>query len=147
MAWLLVCPFHKLGIAGLVFFFITLYFQPNIINDSENLNFLKKNTFLYYFFDIKKFIAMFSSEDSYIVELNLVYQSIFSIFFMCGLYTFSFLPYGRFYNRLGGNFGMLGAYFFLFAYLIFPSIRQPKFIELYVVELLTVAARARSQRN
>lgn len=81
MAWLLVCPFHKLGIAGLVFFFITLYFQPNIANDSENLNFLKKNTFLYYFIDIKKFIAMFSSEDVYVAELNLVYQSIFFYFF------------------------------------------------------------------
>jgi len=44
---------------------------------------------------------------------------------MCALYTASFLPYGRFYNRLGGNVGMLGAYLFVFFYLAFPIFRRP----------------------
>ena len=49
---------------------------------------------------------------------------------MCGLYTYSFLPYGRFYNRLGGNIGMLGAYIFFFSYLVFTSYRKPFVVEL-----------------
>ena len=50
---------------------------------------------------------------------------------MCALYTSSFLPYGRFYNRLGGNIGMLFAYFYVFAYVSITSLRRPYFIELY----------------
>ena len=44
---------------------------------------------------------------------------------MAALYTSSFLPYGRFYNRLGGNFAMLGAYFYVFIYLTFTGLRRP----------------------
>jgi hypothetical protein len=48
---------------------------------------------------------------------------------MCAFYTASFLPYGRFYNRLGGNIGMLGAYMFVFFYLAFPIFRRPLLLE------------------
>ena len=71
MAWLLVCPFHKLGIAGLVFFFVVLFFQPNIHNDSENLNFSKKIIFNSTFLRKNVF---FSTEDI-LVEINLFYQN------------------------------------------------------------------------
>lgn len=50
---------------------------------------------------------------------------------MCALYTSSFLPYGRFYNRLGGNIGMLGAYLYLLIYLTFTFLRRPVWLELY----------------
>jgi hypothetical protein len=58
---------------------------------------------------------------------------------MCALYTASFLPYGRFYNRLGGNVGMLGAYMFVFLYLAFPIFRRPILLEyiLYSVYIKT----------
>ena len=49
---------------------------------------------------------------------------------MCALYTTSFLPYGRFFQRVGGNWGFLGAYFFVFAYLAFNWLRRPIFLEL-----------------
>jgi len=52
---------------------------------------------------------------------------------MCALYTSSFLPYGRFYNRLGGNFGMLGSYMFVFMFLAFPFIRKPSLIEMSII--------------
>jgi len=48
---------------------------------------------------------------------------------MCCLYTASFLPYGRFYNRLGGNVGSLGAFMYVFSYLTFPFLRKPFTLE------------------
>jgi hypothetical protein len=50
---------------------------------------------------------------------------------MCALYTNTFLPYGRFYNRLGGNIGMLAAYMYVFLYLGVTSLRRPYWLELY----------------
>jgi hypothetical protein len=117
---LLVCPFHKLGIAGLVFFFVVLFYQPNIHNDSENHNYSKKVLINGLYLD--KF--SFFSTEGVLVEINLIYQLTYGFFFFCARYTFTFLPYGRFYNRLGGNVGMLGAYFFIFFYLAFPFFRK-----------------------
>jgi hypothetical protein len=65
-------------------------------------------------------------------ELNLFFQLTYVFFIMSALYTSSFLPYGRFYNRLGGNIGMLGAYFYVFTYLSVTSLRRPYWLELYV---------------
>jgi len=54
---------------------------------------------------------------------------------MCAFYTASFLPYGRFYNRLGGNIGMLLAYLFVFSYLAFTFFRRAIFVELLLLAL------------
>lgn len=43
---------------------------------------------------------------------------------MSVFYTTTFLPFGKFYNRLGGNVGMLLAYLYVFAYLGLPSIKK-----------------------
>ena len=44
---------------------------------------------------------------------------------MCALYTTSFLPYGKFYNRLGGNVAMLYSYMFVYVYLSCAPLRNP----------------------
>jgi quinol-cytochrome oxidoreductase complex cytochrome b subunit len=132
MAWLLVCPFHKLGIAGLVFFFFVLFYQPNLHNDSENLNYSKKVLVNTSYISKK---TGFCAEEL-LVEVNLAYQITYGFFFFCALYTFTFLPYGRFYNRLGGNIGMLGAYFYVFFYLAFSSFRKSIIIELLFSSIL-----------
>lgn len=129
MAWLLVCPFHRLGLMGLLLYFASLYFQPDLHNDSENLNFTKTNKVVYKFLTGRSFF--FVAEEKNTPDLNIVYQCTFFLFFASGLYTFSFLPYGRFYNRLGGNPGALGAYAFLFSYLVFTFIRRPVTLELH----------------
>jgi hypothetical protein len=77
MAWLLVCPFHKLGIAGLVFFFVVLFYQPNIHNDSENHNYSKKVLINGLYLD--KF--SFFSTEGVLVEINLIYQLTYGFFF------------------------------------------------------------------
>ena len=118
------------------------------MNDSENLNYSKKTVLFYAPLFAEELV--YSGEDVYVSELNLVYQLIFACFFMCALYTFSFLPYGRFYNRLGGNISMLGAYFFMFSYLIFPSIRQPRIFNIYSERLyrgITVRNAIYAQNN
>lgn len=62
------------------------------------------------------------------VEYSLYYQLTFMLFIMCIFYTTTFLPYGRFYNRLGGNTGMLLSYLYIFFYLGFPSLKKNLFI-------------------
>jgi hypothetical protein len=51
---------------------------------------------------------------------------------MCCFYGSSFLPYGRFYNRLGGNWGLFGADCFILCYLAFPFLRRPLLLEYFL---------------
>lgn len=128
MAWLIACPFHKTGIFGLIFFFITLYFQPNIhgVND-QNFYSKKTNTIFSLFFNKKNIYSSSLTN----IENNLYTQIFYFFFLMCALYTTSFLPYGRFFNRIGGNWGFLFAYFFVFFYLSFYFFRKPVVLDLY----------------
>lgn len=142
MAWLIVCPHHKTGIFGLVYFFFVLFHQPtlhgnrtkfnsNIINEpkiSKN-GFISKYTFSKSVFNRK--VVYFDN-----VEVNLFYQVNYVFFVMAALYTCTFLPYGRFYNRLGGNKGMLFAYFHVLVYLTFSNFRRPVFIHKYLYRLV-----------
>jgi len=47
-------------------------------------------------------------------DISLQWLISYSLFFIAILYTLSFLPYGRFYNKLGGNFALLFSYFYIF---------------------------------
>jgi hypothetical protein len=58
---------------------------------------------------------------------------------MCCLYTTSFLPYGRFFTRLGGNWGFLGSFFFIFFYISFFIFRKPIFIELLLNYIYSIS--------
>lgn len=129
MAWLLVCPFHKLGIGGLVFFFLVLFYQPNLHSDCENSLYSQVPTYIQEYLSELRYVF---SADDFIGEINLFYQITFGFFFFCALYTFSFLPYGRFYNRLGGNVGMLCAYFYVFIYLAITFFRKPLALDLFL---------------
>ncbi|MCB1711641.1 MAG: hypothetical protein KDH96_03915 [Candidatus Riesia sp.] len=102
--------------------------------DSENLNFSRRITVVYGI--LLYYFSVFSSNIKAAAEYNFFYQTVFGFFIMCGIYTYSFLPYGRFYNRLGGNVGMLGAYVFFFSYLIFASFRKPLLLELCTIHNL-----------
>jgi hypothetical protein len=100
MAWLIACPFHKTGIFGLGFFFFILYFQPNLHGTTEQNNYSKKIVSVF----TSKFKCNKFFTSSYIsLESNIFYQLTYAFFIMCCLYTTSFLPYGRFFQRVGGN--------------------------------------------
>ena len=129
MAWLIACPHHKTGIFGLIFFFFVLFYQPALHGTSEFINYNKRTLVILK----KKFSRNNFFVASYLnYELNLYYQFTYFFFIGCCLYSTSFLPYGRFYNRLGGNIGMLGAYMYIFLYLGFYIFRRPIFLDLYL---------------
>jgi quinol-cytochrome oxidoreductase complex cytochrome b subunit len=128
MAWLIACPHHKTGIFGLLFYFFILFYQP-VLHGTSEFNNYNKRTLLFVKRKLNRnnFFAA-----SYInLEMNLYHQLTYGLFIGCCMYCTSFLPYGRFYNRLGGNIGMLGAYMYVFFYLGFPIFRRPVFLELF----------------
>jgi len=100
MAWLIACPYHKTGVFGLLLLFFLLFFQPTLHGSNEQNNYLKKSILL-----LKYKLGRSNSFTSnyFVLESNLYHQITYSLFIMCCLYGSSFLPYGRFYNRLGGN--------------------------------------------
>jgi len=147
MAWLIACPFHKTGIFGLGFFFFILYFQPNLHGTTEQNNYSKKIVSVF----TSKFKCNKFFTSSYIsLESNIFYQLTYAFFIMCCLYTTSFLPYGRFFQRVGGNWGFLCSYFFIFFYLAFSWLRRPVFLELllnYVYATVVFLKRNRTSNN
>lgn len=128
MAWLIACPHHKTGIFGLLFYMFVLFYQP-ILHGTSEFNNYNKRTLL--FFKRKMNRNNFFAASYVNLEMNLYHQFTYGLFIGCCLYAASFLPYGRFYNRLGGNIGMLGSYMYIFVYLGFPIFRRPVFIELF----------------
>lgn len=132
MAWLIVCPHHKTGIFGLIFFFFALFHQPTLHGLNEHNLYYRRKLLANSFF-IKR--RKFYKNSFFNVELNMFFQTTYALFVMCSLYASSFLPYGRFYNRLGGNIGMLGSYFYMFSYLSLTFLRRPYWLELYTTKI------------
>lgn len=137
MAWLVACPYHYIGIFGLVFFFCILYFQPSINNIDEYYYYNINKSFVKFFYNFLFFLEFGNWKNRYIEfypklttqwslynrEFNIQKEFMFCFFCLAILYTTSYLPYGRFYNKLGGNICLLFSYFYIFIFLLFPSIR------------------------
>jgi quinol-cytochrome oxidoreductase complex cytochrome b subunit len=96
MSWLVVCPHHYLGLGGLVYFMVSFYFQPQVKKIGDlivaSLLWLKSN----------------------------VSSSLVLTFVMTILYGASYLAYGKFYNRLGGNPATLASFSYVFIFLSLP---------------------------
>jgi hypothetical protein len=132
MGWLVACPFYYTGLSGLFLFFFIFYFQPNIVNNSE----------LYYYTGLKTVITFLCG--SYIVSLRhciqlqrvqLQYDFLtdisYVLFFVSLYYLFSYLPYGRFFNSLGGNNSALLAYAYVYFYLSGTFLRKFSFYSIF----------------
>jgi hypothetical protein len=128
MAWLIVCPHHNLGIFGLIYFFWVLFHQPTLHGMFDTTTQYRRKLLGFRFIYRKE---IFFTKNYFNPELSWYFQLTYTMFVMCALYTSSFLPYGRFYNRLNGNIGMLGAYMYVFLYLTFGFLRRPVWVELY----------------
>lgn len=100
MAWLIVCPHHKTGIFGLILFFFLLFHQPVLHGTGEQNDYLKRSLTITRF-KLKRDSSYTTRYNS--VEANVWHAINFYWFFISCLYTTTFLPYGRFYNRLNGN--------------------------------------------
>ena len=99
MAWLIFCPHHYIGIFGLIFFFLLVYFQ---------INFNK------YYWDISKNI-----NNSFINENSVVHKTTYIFFFMSMLYAGSYLPCGKFFTLLKGNNATMFSFFIIYVYMLF----------------------------
>lgn len=118
MSWLLSCPFHYTGIIGLVLFFVVFYFQPNLVGRGEFdfFNNLKAMVLLMFI----KFSLMFKRITQHIrsvPDFDTYYITTYAVFVVTIWYAFSYLPYGRFFNRLGGNDATLVAFMYIFIYM------------------------------
>lgn len=143
MAWLIACPFHKTGIFGLLFFFFILYFQPNLHGVTEQNDYsVKTNNFFF----VSTFKKTIQSGTVVSLESNMYHQTMYSLFIMCCLYTTSFLPYGRFFQRIGGNWGFVFSYMYIFCYLAFSWLRRPILFELIASFALLVVNQLTSRR-
>ena len=118
MAGLTVCPMHLSGIFGLLLLFFALYHQVTLAGASD--------------FTIKKEPTLTAHKSKLVVvtnrtahmDVSLFNQILFYIFGMALLYTTTFLPAGRYYQRVGGNFGMLFSYFYIMCYLVFYNLKS-----------------------
>ena len=96
MSWLIVCPHHYMGLGGLVFFMIIIYFQPQIKTAAREV----------------KEMAVWGN--------SLIAKATTNWFAISILYGLSYLPYGKFFNRLGGNKATTVAFAFILIYLAIP---------------------------
>jgi hypothetical protein len=92
MAWLIVCPYHKTGVFGLLFFFFALFNQPTINGLNEQSYLYKKKLLI-----LNRIIKTDTMQSANYInnEYNLYYNFFFYLFLMCCFYTSSFLPYGK----------------------------------------------------
>ena len=133
-AWLIVCPFHKIGVAGIIYYFFILFHQVSVISNNEFLNYFK----------FKKQVDL-SNNYNYIfytrslhMDVSLSSQLYFYSFVMALLYITSFLPYGRFYNPIGGNMGMLISYLYAIIYLSFFNTRNSVINNYFYTKFLSI---------
>lgn len=123
MAWLVACPYHYLGIFGLVFFFVVFFFQLDIIGHNDAGTNKKLKT-------VGLAFILNRGSDKYLIqweriqtEVNLQWQLTFTAFVVAIAYACSYLPYGRFYHSIGGNQMTLISYLYIFSYLGFNFFR------------------------
>lgn len=131
MSWLLTCPYHYAGIGGLIMFFLVFYFQPNLNGRGEVdfYNFIKSVLFNYITLS-KLFFKRLVNIYRVIPDIDIIFFSCYSVFIVCLWYASSYLPYGRFFNRLGGNDSGLGFYIYIFMYFATGQFRLPGIIVL-----------------
>ena len=96
MSWLVVCPHHYLGLGGLGFFMISFYYQPVIKQLTHGTS----------------GIVLWTKSN--ITSLMMVG------FVLSILYGASYLAYGKFYNRLGGNPATLVSFTYILVFLSLP---------------------------
>ena len=135
MAWLIACPYHYTGIIGLVLFFVSFYFQPNIIGRSEFGGYSSNLKSIMYtiFYSFEGRLIKYTPLYKIYPESDKFYQVTYALFLMSMWYAFSYLPYGRFFNRLGGNVASLVIYVYIFIYLSGPYLRIPQTYNLYKI--------------
>ena len=132
MGWLVACPFHYTGLIGLILFFVIFYFQPNIAVRGEQQAYRSvKSTLSVIFWPAVNFSKNFVQLHKIFIDQDTFYRATYVLFLIAVWYAFSYLPFGRFFNRLGGNDASLLTYSYLFIYLGTGFLRYPKVYSIY----------------
>ena len=133
-AWLIVCPFHRTGVIGIIYYFFILFHQVSLMGNNEFFQFFKTKKQV----DIKgNYNYIFYSRDLH-MDVSFSTQFFFFVFVMALLYVTSFLPYGRFYNPIGGNVGMLVSYLYVILYLSFVNLRNSSINNFYYTKFVGI---------
>lgn len=105
MSWLVVCPSTYVGLCGLLFFFFSIYFHPNLHSK-------------YYTEDhgASEVRGVPNTQYGTTLSFDTLGDAMLYLAFMMALYTGAMLPYGRFYNALSGNSVTLLAFLITFVY-------------------------------
>lgn len=131
MGWLVACPFHYTGLAGLAGFFLIFYFQPNILSAHTFCSVSGINSWL---LSLYTSAGILSHRKTFALAgvdpLSWYYTAWYAVALCAVYYTFSYLPYGRFFNRLGGNGASLLAYAYIYFYFGTTILRVPHFFNL-----------------
>lgn len=130
MHWLIACPFHHTGLLGLILFFVGFYYQPNIVGNKEFKGFAGvKNIFNKFYLWLEEATKRFTQLDKKTVETDSFYRVTYTVLLIALWYVFSYLPFGRFFNRLGGNGAGLLAFAYIFIYMSTNYLRSPRYFE------------------
>jgi len=116
---------HIEGIFGLLFFFFAIYHQPSITG--YRYNYSSYTTISSKGPNQQKLI----NSKHINPEISFFKQFLFYVFFMALMYTTTFLPAGRYYQRVYGNTGLLISYFYVLFYLLFANVQNPFFVDSY----------------
>lgn len=100
MSFLIFCPHHYFGIAGLIYLFVIIYFQPKVLRLSK--------------YEKRALSNYQKAENSFVFLMSCWF------FFLSCLYVCSFLPYGRYYTSEGGNTATTVAFMYIFIFLGCP---------------------------
>lgn len=127
MGWLVTCPYHYLGLIGLVLFFIGFFFQPTIMRFGDFKEYSGTKVLVLKFLSLlEDFSKKVLNVLPFTVDQSLFYNITFSVFLISIWYAFSYLPYGRFFITIGGNKVSNLCYMYIFFYLSLPNLRRPR---------------------
>ena len=131
MGWLVACPFHYTGLAGLACFFCIFYFQPNILKSYSFVSVTSVSSLILKAYSYLGLLTRYNTYNTGNIDIRSLYYLGWYVVMLCAVYyTFSYLPYGRFFNRLGGNGASLLAYAYLYFYFGTTVLRAPHFLTL-----------------
>ena len=132
MGWLVACPYHYAGLLGLLYFFVSFYYQPNLVGRSHLGSYLALKTFTFFSLITKAIRGRRVIRPDWIsVDLDRYHQFTYCLFLVAVWYAFSYLPYGRFFNRVGGNNSSLLAYLIIYLYMGTLYLRLPALVLLW----------------
>jgi hypothetical protein len=121
---------------GLVLFFIAFYFQPNILAMGEVPGYNSSNGVALPLLAMTTRVKILSRTIVYLkritIDTDVFFQITYTIFLISILYTFSYLPFGKFFNRIGGNIASLLYFVYIFIYMSTNFLRNPQFYRLFL---------------